>query len=1107
MFDRISRAVKEAEEATKTAKALIKKKNEPCLIFIPPSLVPIQDMRQMSIKTMKNGNILGADFVQDLFDVAEAIVCAACRGKPLDIPEIVENPKKYWSDGIPELPAIAVYGENKPRRLPITLALRRVNPSANCVTLLKEALLKTHVDIGKDEYKFILSSFSDACTMDDVLYRLMPTYVKTGTWKPSGLVDRTLKDPRFAIIWTCVTRIAILEILSLDYDKKDIAYCAHACMQMHCPLAIYVQTLKSYTNDNITQNKELYDCVYPNPGSVCWASSCWDISPILSNGGFFPNYGNKQPGGRRKRNEKKNDFTNPDHVSEQMIMGFRVLQSIFFKALPVKCVIRGMVDKIIQETKVDNAIGNILVEIFYCSMLGGYPNARFRPSFVGLMHLYEEFFVYPMTTMDRLEWFLAERKDERDDFLFDEHINYRHLWEGHHAFDTCSDAYRTNEKRGWSTMAVHRELNEERRRNFGSVPSLGKATGKRTKDSRNLQKLLMLTFQEMMGYTVPNVPALFQVIAKTYKWIEIMDNVTWQMDTIRRCIDSAIRIKHLNANRMCDSDLEKDMCFKEYYDLAWPPNVFIHTTLILQNRENNPYQWHKSAHSFDVEILNVINKIDAKRRTAIETFNTADRNTIPERTKDIVRKWGIWDPSNLKRVMYWCDYLEFKDPLFVRWLSEFKVLSDVCHVIPEMPSEENVLFGGGLDIDIVKKLRSLHKNKMAEPETKQLTEIMEALDPDDYVLIGFFYNNIQKRRSIQIYRMPQNILEKQQLAVMKKYKKTSLKDLLPSMTTYLICPCCDTFKAYLANADPRDVTAFGNAMAAVDPLTGKVYCANKVKKQSSTRQDKDHSEIKFDTERHNRKNTGGQLDPKDQKRHNRMYTCHWKSREKNEIQTECNNTELIPINLLGTWLLHNESNYVLCMNCGSPMQITSSCYKGDGYSCGNCTNNSTVTYNTCCAQCSRIFFSSEAEPIPISSETKRIIVKSQLDARQPGLMDMPVYEHSWVAHNIFDDSSDNGIISEIAFSHANTIPAPKIASNESGGDPWNKTIYLCPDHDKEWMIFIEHPVKWSILYTGITQMWSSWYCDSSRTYMARELSKSGLQRVAHNERSKMMKEM
>lgn len=1077
------------DELEKLKKEPPKKKSKlpTLLVPVPPILVPIQDTRQMSAKNLKKGDIMTAEFLKDLFNVAQVIVDKMGSGESLNDPSSFRNPFEEWMKSIPEIPSIAVYGETRTRRLPVTLALKRTRPEMNCIDMLQDCMIKANFPMESPEIKFVLCQFSAACVMDTVLAKMVKKYVHKGCWIPPGLQMTEEPNSSYTIAWTCVARVAMLETLALRYEDKDLAFSAHVCMQMHCPLAIYIQNAPDISDYSLRLNRTMYDCVYPRPNCVCWCYSCWDMAPVIGNNGFFPNK-SKRATGRRKKQEKKNDFNNPDHVHEHMVAGFNVLQNIFYKALPKKCVIRSTVDKIISETEVDSSIGTILLEIFYCSMLGGYPDVEFRPSFITLVHLYECFFVAPKPIYDMLEWFREKRNDEEDHFLFDENEDYHHLWEGHHCFPRSSESYVINKKRGYSCQAVDREFAKEKRNNFGMLPSLGKTSSKQTEDDKSYQRLLTMTFQEMMRFTIPNVPGLYNVIIK-YRWTDIMKSVTNEMDTLRRCIDSATRLKHRNAMKMRRPAANKEYTFPQLFELAWPASVFLHTTQIVQNRENSPYQLYNPVNSFEDEVLLLINKLDSTRKTYIEMYNAfPDKRKFYERYEDILKTWAIFDPHNLGKAMYLPDYLEYRDPMFVKHITEFKVLSDQAHRIPEAPAKENVLFIGGIDISVVKRLEEIHQSQTGDSENTQLNNLLSSLAPGDLAFIRFFYAEHRERRKLQIYRLPRNILEKQKLAVVKKHKLNSVDEITPEMTTYLICPSCGDFKGYLANEDPRDVTAFGNDKAAVDPFTGKVYCANKIKKQSTTRIDKDQTEIQMDIEKHERRRKGEEMDSKDLKKHKRIHTCHWKSQEKNEVQMECNQTELIPFNLLGTWGVYDRDNYLLCMNCSCPMQLSSNSFKGAEYTCGNCTSEKSVVYSTCCAKCGVIFFPSDEMPFPIPSDAKKIMVKAELESRAAGLMDMPVYKKDWVAHTIFDDSPANSDASKVAFQDnpfGKYITPPKIAIVDPNSDKWIKTIYLCPDHDEGWTLFMDTPIKWSVLWSGLEGRWYSWYSEEQRIFIAK----------------------
>lgn len=1056
----------------------------------------------MKLDTMRHGRIARSDFLQELFFTADHIVNRLVASAPLqymykrtDIPELNEeqddapDPYDPRTDRDVNVPCYSVYKDSQPRRLPVTLGLNRFNVTADCVQMLREAIIAADMDPELPLHKFALAPFGEACSMTVLREVLREEYVKKGCWMPLEVRWDTPESEGHTILWTCITKVAVLEYLALMYDKPQVAYCAHACLQMHCPLACYIQE-NPHSDDQLRGNARMYNLIYPNPNQVCWAPRGWDLSPLMDECGFFTKQPIKATGSRRKKQTKKPELSEVNSILEQLRAGYTVLQDIFRKSLPFKCAIRGLVFRIREECKTDRSVGDILIELFHCSMLGGYPDAKFRPSFVTLMHLYNAFFIKPQNMDDMLSWFHKDRGEKRNDFLFDDSGPFRKVWDGHPFTPQISAAWEANCNKMWSVMAMDREAAEEKRRNTpatafvaGKGPIVRKS--KRVKESRNYQRLLMLSFQEMMVFMLPFDPALYQAIRGPCKWEHIAANATTQMDLVRRCIDSGMRLKQLNAMRMWDAVLKKDNPFPVLFAKAWPGDVFLATYGIVHSREFNVIQLQNSPLTFEAQVMTETSKIDTERRTMIETFNAMAHTRITKEMEAFIKVWGIRNPHNLSQFVYMVDFLETMFPPFVEKLKRCKDVIDYLQVPIEAPLWELIFALMDFHTLIIDKLFQLHRDSTPESGSHELETLLRSLGPNEYTLVKFCYTYAQKRRSLQVYRLPQDVLNKQKVAVARKFKLKSTNELLPTMTTAYICPCCNKIKPYLANADPRDVTAFGNAMSAIDPLTMKVYCANKIKKPSKSRRTKDQSEINTDLQRAEIETGTQELDAETRKKHKRMFTCHSKAMQKNMMQLECNATELVAVNLLGTIAVFNDYSYTVCPSCGSAIQLTSNSFRGDSFSCGNCTmTNDTVCY-AACAYCKAMYLpEKDADPI-LTIDEKRTKLQAVLDRRDPTLTTMPRYDRTWVTLMIHDDTEtekDRG------------LPPPFIYGTNENTRTTSKRIYLCAQHDKAWILYEQGILKWSLLHKRLKEECFSFYMAAQRKFMPYDLSK-GKQRA------------
>lgn len=1048
-------------------------------LFIPPSLVAIESSRVMNIDTMRHGRIAQTEFVQTLFLKAEALVNRLVMSVPLSQDTLPYDDNVWGTED--NVPCFSVYKDNQPRRLPVVLGLKRRDLHADCVGMLHRTLVEAGFSVDSSVYRLVLCTFGDACTDQEGREVARREFVLEGCWIPPYVKYDTPEDPHTSILWTCVTRVAILERLALRTDHPQLAFSAHACLQMHCPLACYLQDRPNACTE-LNSNPRLYSSLYPTTSKVCWAPRGWDMSFLMHECGFFTKQPVKVSGNRRKKAVKKPDMADMASITEQINAGYAVLEDIFRKSLPFKCAIRGLVYRIREECKTDRSIGDLLVELFHCSMLGGYPEAKYRPSFTGLMHLYNAFFIKPKSLEDILSWFHKDRGDKTNDFVFDDTKPFRHVWDGHPGTPEVTNAWKTNNSKKWSVEAVQRDVDEEKRRNTpisAYVHGKGQAVPKqkRAKESRNYQRLFMLTFQEMLVHNLASAPALYMAIRKPCEWDKVAANVTTQMDLVRRCVDSALRMKHINAGHMYKPGI---LPFAEAFIKAWPEDVFLATYNIVQSREFSVVQWEKSPLSFEAEVMSETAKIDTERRAIIETYNARNKVPINDHIKREAMRWGKLNPHNLGQAMYVCDFLENVFPPFVKQLHAARKMLDMVLVPIESPMAEIFLAPTGIHVWVIEEMFRIRKagemesdrnSRLAGHGTQELSTLLRSLSPDEYTFIRFFYMYAQRRRALQVYRLSQEVVEKQKIAVARKFKLSTTAELKPSMTETFICPCCNMLKASLSSADQHNVTAFGNPLAAVDPLTMKVYCAKKIKKPNKSRRNNDHKEISSDIMRAEvSTHDEVELDNETRKKHKRMFTCHSKSLQKTMTQAECNVTELIKINLLGSIVVFNDLNYTICPSCGSPMQLTRNCFKGDMFGCGSCGKIADVLYSAVCAFCKAAYLpDQETNPI-VSRESKLATMRKVVEAhRTPGVF--PEYNKTWVRMSIVDDSSEK------------EVPPPFMCGDY--GRELIKNISLCPQHDQAWLLFDERKQPpWSDVHDKLNKEYCSFYMESLKTFIA-----------------------
>lgn len=1058
-----------------------KEYNDARKVFVPPCLISTQS-RGVNLSTVRTGLVVKSEMLQSMFDVAANLVDQYVTGNRITEANMVSADDMAWIHCMKNEPCIGLYGDNKQRRLPVTLGLERDDPDADCHALLLDALQRTHGVLTHAQW-YVTLPFHEARVQDRGPF--VHYAARQGVWRPPHM--RVVDDGMSSVAWTCCVRAAILEEIACRYEFAEVAYYASACMQTHCPLAIYLTGLESMHDDEL--DNTLLSEVYPRPDFACWAPKTWDLSHLLHNSGFFYRKEEKSDTGRKKATaeDTQKDLHSFQVAMEHVQQGYAVLESILDRSLPFKCVIRGMVPLIEKEHEADSSIGDMMVEFFNCSLLGGYPRAQFRPCFVAMMHLYDQFVLNPSTTAERLAWIQKNRRDEVDEFEFDEKPANRHVWDGHAlgTVDSASFAKNAAMPAAISKVEELRALNGPRRpvkkpaapRN-GTGPNKKKKKDSRSSDTQSLQKLMMVALQEMITHAMDNVPGLYFVIRKSNAWDSVADNVVLMMDTVRRSVSNALAVKHSNALRMHVAMLHDPLVHKPFYEWfarAWPRNVFFTSIRVLKARESALYQWHKPKENFESQVVAICKKIDAERRTAVERFNARqDVYVEPEAMREAM-KWGVWDPRTLgttRRAMYVCDFLERQFPPMVAHLRDCKRLMDTAMVLPEAPVNDKLLFFMGCHVALPDMFLKFRENSRAESAAKPIRNALLELPVDEYAVVSFFYSYVQKKRKIQIIELPVNITEAQRKAVGRKYNKAVVTD---SMTTVLICPCCDTIKAYPANQSQRHVSAYGNKMTLVDPITEIMYCGNKMRKPSKDRRAKDHDEINADF-------LSGDIRDKTQRRHQRVFKSHAESERKMEIRKECANTPLIAVVLLGKWLVFDGKNYVICMDCGSTTQITSQCAPGDKFSCGQCKPHEERLFSVCCALCQTAYVHCKTALPILDAAEKRAELDKYLATLDTTFTRFPKYTHTWVSHTVYDNSSVKS-----------GIPPPYTGMAQTAQDGRITKIHVCPTHDEQWLLYVEGMLMWSEVYKANLAAHVSFYVPRARMFMAQPRSKQQME--------------
>lgn len=1047
--------VEKDKEALQNGVYHTKQYNNQRRIFVPPSVMSTQTTRQMNL-TNRTGRVANSNYIQLLYDVSAALITRMTDGKQIDPDDIASNARAIWMSKLQQdVPSIGIYGNNRVKRLPVSIGMSRRQPNIDCVEELRKALLQQYNELVP-EHEYVLMPFGEACAVSAEPYM---RFVGTGSWKPVPCPEYA-EDTKIA--WTCMIRMSILESLAALFKKAPtVAYCASACMQTHCPLALHI-TKTGTSNALITRDAVAYNAVYPHPSMACWAPRLMDMSHLLYGSGFFFKKSQKTDSGRRAQNNKdETDLHDINVILDQVEEGFEALQNILEKALPFKCVIRGLMSSLKKE-EVDPSVGKMLLEFFYCSILGGYDHAEFRPCAIAMVHLYDGFFMNPASTEEMFEWFTKDRRTEYCDFVFDDSAEYRSVWDGHAQTDAWSPAHAANVEKPWD-HDMHQ-------------PPFGAKKDVRSNDGQSLQKLFMSALQEMMSDAMMCVPALYLVVNKKGIWDKVMSSIIATMDTVRRSVNNALFMKHMNAERRYYNLLDNPHSrapFHSHYIEAWPHNVFLNCIKVMRNRDKHGYyQWRKADAGFEAMIAAMCRKIDSDRCINIKAYQDALQNGVVDKLDpqivECAMQWGMWDPHTLDTVpniIYKPTFLATQCPPFVKYLETCKYMMDQILQPVEAPVWEDMLFLMWVSASKAKMLKEFHKRSVREPETRRIRQELANLPADEYTVVQFFYTYYDDRRQVQIIGLPSNIAVRQAHAVARKQMLPSVDQLEDSMSTVFVCMSCGTVKGYFADTSPRCVTAYGNKGVLIDPFTLQTYCGNKTRKPGKSKRNREQSELKQDME-------SGEMDDKTQRKYRRIYKSIAEAERKLEIKRQCCNTPLLPIPLVGVRAVAWMKNYSVCMSCGSSMQMSGRSYKGDDFTCGNCKPVNTQLLSIHCALCQKAYAHNKNDNEKIqSAESKRAELDELLKTMDMDTVSFPKPPSSWVKFTVFDDSHLYQGVEKPYVGHSTESTQGKMVQ-----------IYLCPANEQPWMLYEEN-LRWSTIYTRFRGHYVSWFNKPTRTYM------------------------
>lgn len=1079
-------------------------------LYMGPHCTKVVDSSTFRMFSKRNQHMDTAT-LQYILDMVEAVAETAFQpeGAPSQVERLLEDPRQVWMEKHnPSEKCVGIMGQTKTMRVPITITMRRMQPHRNCQTELMQILTEVRErqisgNLREDDgllsgltdciLSFLSFSFEESMSLVcDVLNEkdsmtrgalekctlsLIPSF-KAAFFKNGEFVY----DPDCTIACTCFVAVALLEHMSSTITpntcRRDggLPYRAHVFMQCYVPLVYAMQT-RGVEDKQLSHVENLEELYYPRPQMVCWAPELFDLTNILDSSGFFIKMRNQQQMSQRHDKTQKA----ADEVLEQLWNGTAPLTSegiekimlsmqashyalcrLFQKAQPMRCQVRQMIDVCEKMCLRDSSIYNVVIMFFHTSVLGGYAHCRVRPSFVSLFYLYRELFIEPTPAEDIFSWFKEDRTGQTPQFAAPPFEDWRF--------------------KEWN-------LGEQVANSFSVTYTAGadgkSATGSKKNKSEvcNYQRMFMYFLREAMWYYTSFVPALETLMRRGKKYDEMQKNMLVLTDMIRHTVDHGIMLRYKEAARMHDDKTP----FVECFNACGPKDPFSPIIPMLTGTRAHKYVVHIPTVPFEETVCEACDKIDNGRRSTIVSINF-NYSGIDEARLEEALSWGIVtekDPRTGADIYtYAPDYLEYKSPGIMKRLEMLSVFVKTCTGPPNMPKCDTALIAAGINPLLIRELREARINHPRQSVLNALKKILSGLNVVVYTIVRFFFKLVVKLATFnRIYMLPKDVILKTDEALRRKHHLPHTHPITPAMSTMMFCPSCEKMKSALADVNPRNVTGFGNGKVMVNPRTMKVYCATKKRKQTTsvitnTQEFLSSCFGEPDPAQHLTKTVahvaGRTLVMREQDPQNKAFTkrrpenvftesvakqlrskltsCA-KAREKSDQHARCQSTEQLAIPLRGVQMMYKGNTYTLCMECGSKMSLTRASFRGDGYTCGNCTKFKQEMDAVICAYC--------------TTTTLRDTIYIQQEVGPKGYKE----RRPWGEYSVLDDTAI--VNAEMRYDHIHP-PRTHILAEEQANKPIGMVIqiHLCPKCNKPWIEMESKTqiMKWSRIRTGLSSM-------------------------------------
>ena len=293
----------------------------------------------------------------------------------------------------------------------------------------------------------------------------------------------------------------------------------------------------------------------------------------------------------------------------------------------------------------------------------------------------------------------------------------------------------------------------------------------------NYQHLIFYTVKEYISMSMQFIPALDEVIRKTYNWQAFETSVHRSMDNIRMIFES-----NIYSSRELNSWFEK-----------------IETTLAHVNKQQLSNLYRPQRQTFAQAVTFLCEKQDEARS------HPKPRVAFPAEYRLLLREM-------FKRI-------DRTDTVPIEWLKYFDVSTDV---IDQLTNMQSYFHQNAFRTELKKTLGGLKRY-----DFEAVSDLFEVYE--------------QTHHRVRAFPLPQHHYEKQLKALHRKYNVPEDQELPDYAGRAYLCLVCNTFKGFVirpSDTTHTNLFANGHLKIIVDDETLKCYCGKRCDKNDSKKKRK-----------------------------------------------------------------------------------------------------------------------------------------------------------------------------------------------------------------------------------------------------------------------------